>query len=124
MSVLNKFAALCLAFVMMGCSAFHGHDQPLTVVTEPAGAEISIDDEYISQSPLTHKVRRNRDHVIVARLEGYRSSSRKVTCSWNETAKLDFIGGLFMFFPAWIGLLMPGAKSLDDQTVIFHLQKQ
>ena len=111
-----------VAFTManVGCCAFRSSTQVLTVTANPKEAVVIINGiKY--HPPVQVPVKRNQPAIIQCECDGFEPQMRIIDTHWNGTAVLDTLGFIFVFFPAGIGLLTPGAHSLDYTTVQMDL---
>jgi len=97
--------------------------QRISVTTSEPDAEIYINGELTGQGSATKRVPRNQSVSIMAKKEGYHPATREVDTEISMTGMLDVIGG-FCFLLPFIGLMFPGARSLDTNNVAIILQKE
>lgn len=65
---------LCCTVVFPGCATLHhGGRQPIHITSSPSGASVVIDSTTHGVTPLTAKLRRGKNHVIMIRKDGYHS---------------------------------------------------
>ena len=120
--LVSIFLVVSLTFLQTGCSAFAPSRQKISVTTSEPDAEIYINGEFIGQGTATKRVPRNQSVSIMAKKEGYLSAIREVDTELSMTGILDTIGGFCLLVP-FIGLIFPGARSLDTNNVAIVLQK-
>ncbi len=69
---------ICLLF--SSCATIiNGHDQKITIKSEPAGADIAIDGVEIGKTPTTFRIARATDHVVSLSMEGYHVHNEDLT---------------------------------------------
>ncbi|MFH0954341.1 MAG: PEGA domain-containing protein [Verrucomicrobiota bacterium] len=103
-----------------GCSALRGTTQVITIKTSVSDADIYVNGNQVGKSPVSTEVARNRDTSIIARKQGYEPAARTIGNHFNETGALDAVGFILCLFPG-IGLLTPGAWSVDDTDIMIQM---
>lgn len=63
------------------CSLVNGPKQSIGFASSPVGAKVTVDGIPIGMTPVTRKLERSEDHVVVMELKGYCSFSATVTHS-------------------------------------------
>jgi formylglycine-generating enzyme required for sulfatase activity len=63
-------------------------DGTLALQTQPAGANITIDEKFVGKTPLKIKLSANREHEIRISKAGYENESRRVQVATGKTKKL------------------------------------
>jgi hypothetical protein len=102
-----------------GCSAFRSSTQIMTVTTNPQNAMLTINGiKY--HPPVQVPVKRDQPAIIQCEAAGFEPQLRVIETHLNGTGALDVVGFLFFLFPG-VGLLTPGAHSLDETTVNMDL---
>ena len=115
-------ALVVLATQLTGCCVFMPHTQDVHVSCNPTDATLMINGQHF-QTPATVTVPRNREVSIKCTKEGYYTYDRLVGTHMNPLAAVDLVGTLFLLFPV-IGLISPGANSLDQTVFKIDLTKQ
>jgi hypothetical protein len=106
-------------FLTSACSAFLPKTQTTDVTCSPEGAVVVVNGQRY-KSPAQFEAKRNRDLSIQCRKEGYETAQRTVGHHFNATGVLDVVGTVLYLLPG-IGLLTPGAYSLDETNVNIEL---
>jgi len=89
-------------------------DGTLALQTRPAGANITIDEKFVGQTPLTVKLSANTEHEVRISKAGYENESRRVQVPTEQTKKLTLdltpIMGIIRFVvePADAQLVLDG----------------
>ena len=121
---MNKFIARIVSLIIVlsfcGCSAFRPSTQTITINSSVQGADIYLDGNPIGKSPATATIQRNRNFTVLARKPGFEPMSRTIGTHLNDTGTMDVVGLVFCLFPG-IGLLTPGAWSVDETTIMIHM---
>lgn len=101
-------ATAVLASVLSGCV-----ERKLTIITEPEGATVWLNDEEIGQTPATVNFNWYGDYRIRIEKPGYAavSTHRDLPAPWYDRPGLDFIAQI----------LWPG-QIVDAHTWEFHLE--
>lgn len=104
-----------------GCSLFVGRHQSVSIqVSEPAHAKVWIDGAYQGEAPVVVSLPRNQTYCIIVKQDGYQPSQRILQYGLNTTGALDLVGTFTFIIPV-LGLVSPGAQSLDDTALVFKL---
>ena len=70
---------LCCTIALPGCATLHhGGRQPIRITSSPSGARVEINSVAHGVTPVTAKLRRGKNHVIVVRKEGYQPHESKL----------------------------------------------
>ena len=116
---MKKFVGLLMLFFFtsfsFGCSAFAPKTQQLSINCGEEGTTLQINGNVYS-CPAQIDVQRNKSVGIMAHKEGHHSYMRTIESNANGLFVLDFVGGLIWLVP-FIGLVAPGAYSLETQEV-------
>lgn len=84
--ILVALGALTLA--VTGCSTFDkGASQEVTILSFPAGADVTIGGENVGKTPLDISLRRKIPHEVRLSLNGYREAKRTLMPVVNEKGK-------------------------------------
>lgn len=119
---MKKAIAILLAAVhFIGCSAFVGTKQRVTVTTNVESSKIYANGEIVGTGTASFKAKRNRDIQLMAKADGYHPAYHNIGTEMSTTGILDIIGIFFFLVPV-IGLFTPGSKTLDQQNVALHLE--
>ncbi len=108
---------LATAFLLTntGCSVFRPHKQTVNVTCFPEDAVLMVNGQRY-HAPTQIRVKRDQDVSIQAYKDGYTPYQRTIGHSLNTTGILDVVGTLLILVPC-VGLLTPGAWSLDETNV-------
>ena len=85
----------------------------LAYPNNPTGAIMDAEDLEKPHRPLS----------ITVSKEGYQTVMLSSNCTLSTFGVLDLVGGFFLLVP-WVGLLAPGAFTLDNQNFTYHLIPQ
>ena len=90
-------------------------ERKLTIVTNPAGAQVFLNDEEIGVSPVTTSFNWYGDYNITIRKQGCETlqTHRKLEAPWYDLFPFDFV----------IGVLYPG-RIIDSYEWSFDLKPQ
>ena len=79
---------------LTACSIFGGSSQPLTVNSEPPGANVLINGTLAgTTTPLQHQVPRRGDLTVEVQKAGYKTQSRMTGRKLSSVGIVDVIGG-------------------------------
>lgn len=118
---MKKLFTLVLSFsVTLGCSCFAGSRERVTVMTNVPHAEVFANGERVGQGKADFSAKRNKNVQIMAKAEGYYPAYRSIDTKLSTTGVLDIIG-IFLFILPFIGLLTPGAHTLDENNIALEL---
>jgi len=116
--------ALCLNFAMLasGCATIiHGTTQQVSIRTVPQGADAIIDGEQRGRTPLQVELKRNRNHMVILRKEGYKDESRPITKVLSGAVAGNLVlGGLI---GGGIDLMTGAANRLVPENLVVELIK-
>src|SRR4051812_20531702 len=94
---------MLVASMVAGCATFfRGSNQTLKVVTEPAGAVVSVNDK-TCVTPTKITLKRNKVHEVVLTKAGYQALTFKMKANWDAggagavVADVIIPGGSIMF---------------------------
>ena len=100
-----------------GCSFLGDSVQPLTVSSTEKDADLYVDGHPVGRGTAQTMVARDQNHLVMAR-KGDRMGTIVVGTQVSTLGVLDLVGGIFWAIP-FVGLLTPGARSLDrDQVTV------
>ena len=92
-----KLIIALLIFSLFGCATvFHNPSHPISVDSDPGGAKIYIDRQYVGETPVVYKVDGRKTHVIEFRKEGYISKAYHLE---------NFVGGGWVVLDIVFGLV-------------------
>jgi len=60
----------------------------LVVETDPAGANLTLDEEKVGETPFTKKDLKPGQHEVTVELEGYKTATQKVTLTEKDTTRV------------------------------------
>lgn len=118
---MNKLIAIILSIaITSGCSAFMGNKEKVTVMTNVSTAEIYANGQIVGQGNVEFSTARNKNVQIMVQADGYYPAYKSINTQLSTTGILDLIG-IFFFVIPFIGLLTPGAKTLEENNVALYL---
>jgi hypothetical protein len=120
---LRRFATGSVAVVLSvttGCSVFVPSHQMMCIQSLEPHAKVWVNGAYQGEAPIQTNVMRNHSVVVVVKKEGYETLNKLVQYHLNTTGILDTIGTYLLLLPL-IGIVSPGAHSLDETTLFFQL---
>lgn len=106
---------------LTACSIFGGSSQPLTVNSEPPGANVLINGTLAGTTPLQHQVPRRGDLTIEVQKAGYTPQTRVTGRKLSSVGIVDVIGGAMLLLPL-LGLIAPGAWEQDPGIIGITLE--
>jgi hypothetical protein len=112
---MKKIVVLLAAISVAGCSALRPGTEIVNIGCTEPGVTLLLNGTS-HPCPTQTAAPRNRDVSIHANKPGYFPYIRTIGYHLNGTGALDAVGTLLVLVPA-IGLLTPGAWSLDETTV-------
>lgn len=116
-----KRVAVCLSLaIISGCSLGNSATQKLTINTTEPDSEIWVNGQMRGKSPLTVDVDRNKNVSIMARKDGFETGNRSLGTHLSEEGKMDIVGTILIGLPV-IGLLSPGAWSIDETEIVIPM---
>ena len=121
-SMKKAIAILLSAVQLIGCSAFAGRKQSVTVTTNVPSAQIFANGELVGTGNTSFKARRNKDLQLVAKADGYHEAYHHIDTELSTTGILDIVGIFFFLVPV-VGLFTPGSRTLEQRNVAMHLEK-
>ena len=85
-------AAVATAAIVSGCcSVIHGTTQKLPVESVPSGARVYQNGEYVGDTPMMLRLKRNQDYAIRLEKDGYEVQQTLLESGMSNWALLDFI---------------------------------
>ncbi len=106
-----------------GCSIFGGSTQPLSINSDPPGANVLINGTVVGTTPLQQQVSRRGDLTVEVQKSGYQSQRRSTSRKLSSLGFVDVIGGAFLLLPL-LGLIAPGAWEQDPSTFGLTLEPE
>ena len=95
----------------VGCATiFTGTSDSVTIQSEPSGAKIFVDGVYSGKTTVSISMKRNQDHHILIKKEGYEDATTTVTRSLNVVSILNLTSIL-----CWVVDVVTGAMWKFDQ---------
>jgi len=123
----NKFIAAFLLLpvfgFLSGCSIFAPSMQTVTVSVSEPDAQIFVNGNLQGVGTAQVRVRRNEDVAIMAKKEGFYTTTRTIQPILSTTGILDTIGGCLILVP-FFGLMAPGAHKLDSSNITIVMSKE
>jgi len=111
--------AAVMCALLPGCSLFASSMQVVNVTTNEPAAEILIDGGFVGRGTASANLHRDRDHVVMARLDD-RVSTFTIDKEISTTGILDLVGCFFFIVPI-IGIVGDGFWDLHPQSVVLVL---
>ncbi len=108
---ISSIVMLSLVIFINGCSAFRSSTENVNVRCTPEGSTIMINDARF-QATASYPAHRDKPLVVRCYKDGYYPYTQTIDYHLNTTGVLDIVGTFFFLFPV-VGLLTPGAFSLD-----------
>lgn len=123
MKKITQLAVSAASLVMFsGCAGmFSGETQMLTVKSNPAGANVTINGMPIGQTPLTAPIVKKKDILITLTKDGYKEVTAPLNTSFDPMALV----GLFSYgTPITTDVQKGTAYQISPNYYQFELQKQ
>lgn len=120
-SVANLIMAALVLLTTNGCSLFAPWTQTVSVNSGPSGAEVIVDNKFKGYTPCNIDVT-CKGATITVRKDGYVSQNHTIGRSLGTCGIMDLVGTFFFIVPV-VGLIAPGAYTLDERTVNFNMPK-
>ena len=118
---MKKLLAILLSVsYLTACSCFAGSRQKVTIMTNVPTSEIYANGKMVGQGMAEFDAKRNKSVQIMATADGYNTAYEHLDTQLSTTGVLDIIG-IFFFIIPFVGLLTPGAKTLDPTNVALNL---
>lgn len=114
---ITLLVSVCLT---AGCSAFVGSKEKVTVMANVPYAEIYANGQRVGLGKTEFHAKRNKNVQIMAKAPGYYRAYQSIDTELSTTGILDIIGIFLLLFP-FIGLLTPGAKTLNQNNIAVEL---
>ncbi len=100
-----------ISLLFSSCATIiNGHDQKVTILSEPEGADITINGVEAGKTPATFRIVRAKDHVICLSKEGYHVATAELTRS---------LSGVSIFYLLPGGLLSLAIDSQEGSVYCF-----
>lgn len=116
-------SAVSLLVLESGCSTFKPSTQKLNIMASETDADIFVNGGFVGKGNVTTQVPRNESVTVMGKKDGYMPASVNIGTKLSKTGVLDLVG-TFIFLIPGIGLFMPGAYELQNDTVSLPLVKQ
>jgi hypothetical protein len=91
-----------------------GTSQPVTITTNPPGAQVFVDNQPVGVSPLTVTLKHD-DHQVSATLPGYQPGYARLTSSFSGWTLLAFPAGTI------VDAITGALATLDQDAVVINL---
>lgn len=118
----SELLSVAVMLAATGCSAFRPMHQTVNIVVFPEDATLMVNGKKY-QPPAQISVMRDQQVAIQCFKEGYAPYNHTISTHLNGSAALDIVGTIFFIFPI-IGLIAPGAHSLDQTDVNITLYER
>ena len=118
----NVMMAALLLLATNGCSLFAPKTETINIDSDPQDAEAIVNIEHLS-TPCTVTVPRDQDLIVTVQKDGYKTQVHKINRTLSTYGVLDIVG-TFIFIVPVIGLLSPGAFTLEQHSVYAPLVKE
>jgi hypothetical protein len=119
MKIMSRVVILLLAVVLVSCATlFTGSSDLVGINSTPEGGKVSVDGMYMGISPVTVSLKRDKDHMIVVKKDGYVDATAVLTRSFNAVAILNLLSPI-----CWIvDIVTGGMWKFDHSAVGVELQ--
>ena len=112
-------ATLCLTMHTGCATVLSGTTQSLAVNSEPSGARVYMDNEFMGETPVEFEVKRKlADRRLVLKKEGHPDTHKNLESRFNPVALVNFMDGL-----GWVVDAFSGAIGKYDSKVDVQLEK-
>ncbi len=116
---MRRIVSLLMCFFLtsfsFGCSVFAPKTQKLSLNCQDSGVKVQVNGN-MYDCPSQVDLSRNESVSVMAFKEGHHNFMRTIDSRVNGLFVLDVVGGVIWLVP-FIGLLTPGAYSLETQEV-------
>jgi hypothetical protein len=112
-----------LAVYAVGCSFVVPPNQSITINSNPSGAEVHLNGNFVGVTPGQYSVPRNQEQNVMITKDGYNPAMRTTTRQLSTTGILDIIGGILFLLP-FLGLLSAGAWEQTPDNITVTLVEQ
>jgi hypothetical protein len=106
--------------ITTGCSLFVPARQMINIESSEPQAKVWINGLYQGETPVQSRVLRNHNILLLVKKEGFETQKKFVECHFNTTGVLDIVGTCCFLLPL-LGVVSPGAYSLDETDFQVHL---
>ncbi|MDR0291574.1 MAG: PEGA domain-containing protein [Elusimicrobium sp.] len=120
-TTMKAIAAILSLSVTAGCSCFVGTRERVTVMTNISDAAIYANGSKVGNGTANFYAKKNKNVQIMAKADGYETAYHQIEYSLSTTGILDIVGAVIFLIPL-IGLLTPGAQTLDENNVALDLE--
>lgn len=114
--------AVSLLYPATGCSLFAPRTETVLIDSEPQGAQVMIPGRRLT-TPATITVPCDRALTIIVKMDGFHTQAQHVRRTLGKCGILDVVGAALFIVPA-VGLISPGAYTLEQHTVFCPLKKK
>ena len=122
-SLVSLLLVTCIAISCPGCSFFGSRIQVIGISSDPSGAEVTINAEYVGKTPLKHQIHRSEVATILVKKAGYHSVTKSTNKIPSTLGAVDMVGGYFCLFP-FLGLISGAAWEQSPSTFVVVLKKE
>ena len=121
MRSLAAISLLSMMLLVTGCATImRGPDQDIPVITDPAGARVSVSGQNYT-TPATLKLKRKFDYIVQFSKEGYESNSVLITKSTSML--FTFLDIIFVYVGLLIDTSNGAIYNLEPSSVTISLFK-
>src|SRR3954464_644775 len=114
----SGFVLVVAVAASSGCATmFSGTTQPFTVRTEPPGAQVIVNGNYVGVTPLNIEVHRDKNLNVLLRAPGYPEKALLLRRDFNPVAALNLVS-----IVCWAIDLATGAMfRIDPDTLLVSM---
>ena len=114
---------IALAAALSGCaSVFNDTSPPVTITSEPADADVTVDGHYIGKTPITTELSTKTSHQVKIEKEGYQG--RTTFIQSNTGALWVVLDVLFGLVPIIIDAVTGDWAELETENVNIVLEEE
>ena len=114
---------IALAAALSGCaSVFNDTSPPVTITSEPADADVTVDGHYIGKTPITTELSTKTSHQVKIEKEGYQG--RTTFIQSNTGALWVVLDVLFGLVPIVIDAVTGDWAELETENVNIVLEEE
>jgi hypothetical protein len=111
---INSLVCLILLISVSGCGTlFSGTSELVTITSLPEKAKVYVNGLYIGVTPVPTSLKRDQDHSVIVKKDGYEDASAVLTRKFNAVSILNTISIL-----CWIVDAVTGGMWKFDRNVI------
>lgn len=112
-NLINLLIFTVMVISASGCGTmFSGTSELVTISSEPVKGKVYVDGVYIGSTPATASLKKDQDHIIIVKSDGYEDASATLTRKFNAVAILNTIGILCWIVDAVTGGLWKFDRNL------------